>query len=353
MKKYLQKKPTLISFILFVAITTLVFSNMTAAIEQTDINDIYTLKIYKSVTKVNKSAPAVDINSYTYMTDDERPIEVQYSFPNNPDFSNLVICIVMPGVDRDINGSYMRSFSYLSMVENICVITPKFAKEDFPTSEYQYVNISSKTQYEEWTFNKIDSLFQDFVKKFKLNVDKYILYGHSAGAQFAHRTAIFSESEYIDYVIAASAGTYTFLDESKNYSSGIKKLMDYKNTILSNLNNRKLYILTGNEDNDPNAENFIPSEQGNTRHEKALNFYSSTLNYAIENKTYYNWETLIMDSVGHSSKQTIPYVLDIITGKYKSQTERINAKIEKYNARYYNTGNLTKNTTNTIQQSAS
>lgn len=330
MKKILQKSLTTILLISFIMVAVSAFP-ISAAIEQVDINNLYVPVIYNPVTVINSSVPTVSINSYTYMTNDGRPVEVQYSFPNDPDFSSLTVVIVMPGLTRDTNGSYMRSFSYLSKVENICVITPKFAEKDFPTSEYQSVNIGSKTQYEDWTCNKLDLLFEDFIRRFSLNTDKYILYGHSAGGQFAHRTAIFSMSEHIDYVISASSGSYTFLDDSKNYSSGIKNLTDYKDNILSNLSTRKLYILTGNKDNDPNANNFTPSEQGNTRYEKALNFCKSTLSYAVENKVYYNWETIIMDGVDHSSSQTIPYVLDIITGKYQSETEYINARIDKIN----------------------
>jgi hypothetical protein len=210
----------------------------------------------------------------------------------------------------------------LAETENIIVITPEFTEAQFTTAEYQRIGIVGNINTpEKWVPKIIDEMFLDFTRRFNLRIGKYIMYGHSAGSQFTHRALMFCESNYLDYAIAANAGTYTFPDEQINYYYGIRNLLPNHRNLINRNFGKRLYVLTGNMDNDPNASNLTRSadadRQGIHRHERALNFYEASRNYCTRNNIPFNWDLMIMDGVSHSYSTTRPYVIDIITGKYK------------------------------------
>ena len=97
---------------------------------------------------------------------------------------------------------------------------------------------------ENWTSKTIDDIFLNFNKQLNLTIDKYILFGHSAGAQFTHRALMFSESNYLDFAIAANAGTYTFPDLNTNYMNGMRNVFPFHKNLIHRNYGRGLYVLT-------------------------------------------------------------------------------------------------------------
>ena len=299
---------------LFLALSSSMFSDVFAVLNVSASNES---SQSSNLTAVKKDK--VKIEDFKYVTNDDKNIKVYYSFPVEIK-KDMQIIFVMHGSGRDASAMIKR-FSYLSEMENIAVIVPEFKKNLYNTSEYNRLNILKSgviTPYDDWVFNQIDDIFEYFIQRFELDNKKYILYGHSAGAQFTVRTLMFSQSEYLDYAIAANAGTYTFFDESAKYPYGIKNMLGYKEVLFNNLG-KKLYILIGNEDTDENHPDLEQSfnAQGKHRYERAINFFNSSRKYSQENNIKFNWEILVMDGVSHNSKQTIPFVLDIITKNMK------------------------------------
>ena len=269
------------------------------------------------------TAFAQTVESYQHRTPDNKTMTVYYVLLPNINKETRAV-FVMHGVNRD-GKTYANNFRTLPIVANVAVIVPEFNSDNFSANEYNLLNIrrsNSITPYSEWTFHHIDAIFNDFVRRFGLSCNTYILYGHSAGGQFTARASMFSKSQYLEYAIAANPGNYTFFDESRNYPNGIKNIISYKKDLLSSLSRRKLYILIGNKDTDQNDPNLRRSynEQGLHRYERAMNFFENSGNYARQNNVNFNWELTVMPGVGHNSSRTIPYVLDIITkqkGFYK------------------------------------
>jgi hypothetical protein len=244
---------------------------------------------------------------------------VFYGIPEN-DISVSPVLFVMHGTSRDAD-RYAESFLYLTETENIIIIAPEFTREQFPNPEYQRIGIAGNINNpEKWTSKIIDDIYLDFCRRFDVPVGKYIMYGHSAGSQFTLRSLMFCESDYLDYAIAANAGTYTFPDDRYNYEYGIKNLIPQHRDLINRNFGKRLYILTGNQDIDPEHPDLTRSEsadrQGIQRHERALNFFQASRDYCIRNNIPFNWDIMIMDGVGHSRSPTRPYVIDIITGKY-------------------------------------
>jgi len=308
------------------------------------------------------------VGSYVHTTPDGRTMTIYYVLPTNVNNDTKVI-FSMHGTDRNAD-SYIVSSRPLSIIGNFAVIAPQFSLANFPWSAYQMINISvtsgNVNQYSEWSFNHIDRIFDEFVEKFELSAATYILTGHSAGGQFTHRSLMFSKSPKLDYAIAANAGTYTFLNEGStntdwNYGRGIRNLSSLKEDLLHNLANKKLHILIGSLDNDPNAANFdrgIWDVQGISRYERAYNFFDAAQKFAIENNVNFNWELTVMDGVGHNTSRTMPYIADIITKDTRPAILAAAANLsgqERIYGTWYSSGNsvyvITKDTVTYVYNS--
>ncbi|MCL2355062.1 MAG: hypothetical protein FWC68_04245 [Oscillospiraceae bacterium] len=245
---------------------------------------------------------------------------------------NKRIIFVMHGCLRNAL-NYLKLWVDYADENNLIVICPEFTREKYTISEYDYGGIvEGKEDYSigdiytplaiydgeiieesKWIFKNIDDIYLEFIEKNQLRNDGYILYGHSSGSQFVHRFALFSDSPYLKYAVCANAGIYTMLDEDVNYPHGIRNLKKYKNRINSALS-RKVYVLVGSLDIDTNMLNTTELElpQGKTRVERAKTFYNKLEEYAKNENIEHKWKFKIMEGVKHSSKETIPFVIDIL-----------------------------------------
>jgi hypothetical protein len=59
------------------------------------------------------------------------------------------------------------------------------------------------------------------------------------------------------------------------------------------------------------------NEQGLHRFERAINFAQTTRDYAEKNGVKCGWKLVKMDGVGHSSSQTLPYLIKVISSQEK------------------------------------
>ncbi|MCL2101162.1 MAG: hypothetical protein FWH22_05555 [Fibromonadales bacterium] len=259
------------------------------------------------------------VGEYVHTMPDGRTMTVYYILPPNMKSETRVL-FLMAGTNRTSGISDIYPSIPMAVVANIVVIRPDYTREDFPFNQYQMINVGnagSRKPYEEWSFNHIDRIFVEFTAQHGLSAAKYILYGFSAGGQFTHRTLMLSQSPYLDYGIAGGAGTYLFYREDWPYPRGLSDLIPlYKNNLLNNLANKKLYVLVGENDNDPNGANLDRGAwdvQGIQRLERATNYYAAAKDYAEEHNINFNWEFYVVPDADHSTGVR-SQALDIITG---------------------------------------
>ena len=126
-------------------------------------------------------------------------------------------------------------------------------------------------------FSAIEPLFDDVRGRFGLATKTYYLYGHSAGAQFAHRFAMFGFGPRASAVISANAGWYTF-PGSGDWPYGPDRLSEGlydPDTALA----APLAVLAGEADTDPMHPSLRRSRQANAqgaaRYDRALAFYAA------------------------------------------------------------------------------
>jgi len=249
-------------------------------------------------------------NPYTFTAKDGNTISVFYRLPaviNN----NTRILIAMHGNERTTNAQ-LSTWTPLVESDNIILIAPEFTAGQFNSHKYQGIGIRDNISTpENWTSKTIDDIFLDFNRQLNLTIDKYILFGHSAGAQFTHRALMFSESNYLDFAIAANAGTYTFPDLYTNYMNGMRNVFPFHKNLIHRNYGRGLYILIGELDTVIDEEAGEDAPPGG-RLGLAYNFFNASKEYCELNDLFFNWELRVMPGVGHSTRQTRPFVTEIL-----------------------------------------
>jgi hypothetical protein len=156
-----------------------------------------------------------------------------------------------------------------------------------------------------WAFTALEGIFLS-IKDAHSSIQKFSLFGHSAGGQFAHRMAIFHDSEYLDTTIAANSGAYTVMNGDVDFPFGVKGLFTIPQ--LKKILAKRLVIIAGEED--VNIDKFLPTQskqtksQGANRLERATNFINHAQKLAQQIGAPCNWRIIYAHGVGHSAKKT-------------------------------------------------
>ena len=250
-----------------------------------------------------------------------RPMNVYYHIPVTcrPDDPVLM---VLHGNGRD--GKEIRdAFAPLADKKHFLVVAPEFSEENFPGSDgYHLGNLftdgdhpSPETQnpVSEWSFSVIDPIFSDFKKNTGALAGRYDLFGHSAGAQVAHRTALFLPGEYLNRVVCSAAGWYTLPDTDIPFPYGL----DHGPVPAPDLPaffNQEMYIIVGTEDTDPNSfglrHNDLADAQGLNRFDRAQYFYIENLKIAQEKGLAFRWQYFSVPNAGHELEKMASFAAD-------------------------------------------
>ena len=246
--------------------------------------------------------------------------------------NDMKVIFVMSGCLRDAL-NYLKQWMDYADKNNYVIIAPEFDRRHYSIGDHEYGNIinveydySSQDIYvpfmkyetkikseEDWVYKNIDEIYLDFIQRYNIEKNGYIMFGHSSGSQFTHRFLMLGNSKYCNKYICANAGLYTFYDTTKNYPYGIKNLDKYSDRIIKK-KKKEVYILAGEKDTESNMLNLLPEDntEGKNRYERAKNFYNSAKEFANNNGIKFDWKFISMPNVGHYSKDVIPFAMDII-----------------------------------------
>lgn len=234
--------------------------------------------------------------------------------PQDPGTVEHVIFSVH-GVDRNAS-KYRNIFINGLKNSNILLVAPEFSDVKLKHTAalslgnmYDSTRLANKNEQDLWTFTLLNSLFEELRKKF-VNLQFYDLFGHSAGAQFAHRYAFFGENRNVRKIITANSGWYTILDPNLSMPYGIKDMLGDKE--IREILSRRLIILAGEEDIAADKNLRISRRanlQGSNRLKRAQSFYTAALQLSKTLDTSCNWELEILKTVKHSSTQVVTHAL--------------------------------------------
>jgi poly(3-hydroxybutyrate) depolymerase len=215
------------------------------------------------------------------------------------------VVFVMPGVKR--NGQdYREEWVRHAKKYHFLLLVPEFSEQAFPKDAYQFGGVTNP-DHKLWTFSVIEGLFDLAREKEGLSTQKYILFGHSAGAQFVHRFMLFMASPRVELAIAANAGSYTLPVYSGHGVADFPWSLDAKAVSETQLKANfaePLVLMLGGDDTDPNHK-MLPREpeamaEGPDRMARGQKFYAMAKQQAQAMSAAFNWKFVTVPGVGHS-----------------------------------------------------
>lgn len=213
------------------------------------------------------------------------------------------------------------AFAAYATDQNLLIVAPKMLN-DRQDRQYKYTlgnmtdNIkkcSSTTlkPSKDWTFCAIPEIFRQLQKTFP-RLSSYDIYGHSAGAQFAYRNALFTSDKNLKTTIVANAGWWTFPDKDTDFPYGIKGMMT--DSEIKALFSKRIIIIAG--ENDIQQKNVRQScraqAQGKTRYERAKNLFSFCEKLAKTAGYPLNWTFHSIPNLTHNSYAAGKYVVNLL-----------------------------------------
>ena len=239
-----------------------------------------------------------------------KPVQVFYHIPENATALAPVL-MVFHGGGRD--GEVSRDALISKSDEaGFIVVVSQFSSEYYPGGDvYNLGNIfedgdnpspSTLNNEDEWTFSVVDPIFEAFKRLSGNETETYDVFGHSAGAQFAHRLLMFKPQAKINRVVEAAAGWFTMPDNSIDFPYGTN-LSPVQNSDLAYFFSSQMTVMVGALDTDPNSfdlrHNAQADAQGLNRYTRATYFYTESQNLAEQASLPFNWSFTSLPNVGH------------------------------------------------------
>jgi poly(3-hydroxybutyrate) depolymerase len=246
------------------------------------------------------------------------PMRVYTYRPRTCD-STCPMVIVLHGKSR--NASDYRDYWELAADRyKVLVVAPEFSEQYWPKSAgYNQGGVGQQQDKEKWVFATIEHLFDEM----RDGQQSYVLFGHSAGGQVAHRMLLLRPDNRASIIAAANPGWYTMPEFRKDKAVGsfpfslagspsgeaeVRKALA-----------RRFILLLGEEDDDPDAENMSKSDgamkQGATRLERGETFFMTATTVANDLGVKLAWELNEVPGVGHKGSTMSKVAADTLFKK--------------------------------------
>ena len=253
-----------------------------------------------------QSLAAFETKNTTFAVWNNSDVELFYTLPEEINNQTQVLFIVHGGA-RD-SEKYLDIWKKFTEHKNIILVAPEFKRADY--EDYEYLNISDdygvlNKNLNEHLHNSLSIFFSFFKSKYNLEIDTYKLYGHSGGAQFAHRLLLFSDYDNVSSAVIASAGSYTFLN-NENYPYGLKESNHLSDKKIKRYLSQRVTFLIGNQDIkkfESSKKNNIQGKamQGNNRFEVGINYFNNLITVSERQKIPLRWKFQIAKGVAHDN----------------------------------------------------
>jgi len=211
------------------------------------------------------------------------------------------VLIVLPGAARD-GERYRAQWRKYTAGAAALLLVPEFSEEQFPGSAYSAPKLPSAGP-PAVPYSVVETLFDQAVQSAQLSAREYLLYGHSAGAQFVHRMLMFNPQGRAKTIVAANAGWYLMPDFAVEYPYGLKNSGINAAQLKAALA-KDMIVLLGEKDTDPSHPALNRSagamRQGRQRFERGENFYQAAKRAAASLATPFHWQLKTVPNAAHS-----------------------------------------------------
>lgn len=234
----------------------------------------------------------------------DRPLTVYYSVSKG-DRTHMPILFVFPGTNRDAD-NYILPWVDVTASHACMVFSVEFPEKYYSDNEYITGNVMDDSgrlvDRAHWTFSMIDPLFEMIKAETGNTTTTYQIFGHSAGAQFAHRYALFCPEAPVERVISANAGWYTMPDLTVAFPYGLKNTQRTPADVEAAFRVR-LTVQLGEKDTNPNDPSLRKTaeamRQGAYRYARGEYFYNNSKIQSSAYRTDFAWSERIVPNVGH------------------------------------------------------
>jgi len=277
-----------------------------------------------------------------YQYDDpatDKPVTVYYYKPAAYTAHTPVV-FVLHGLRRNA-AEYRDSWAGYAEQNNLMVLVPLFSRDPYRgAAGYNLGNVFHPTNSLEargralpeqlnprslWAFSLIERLFTDFeTQRDNNDSPRYFLYGHGAGAQFAHRFALFMPDARVEQIIVANSGWYTMPNETIEWPYGIGGVSIVDPALLDAFYGQHMLLLSGGADtatrNTVMRQNVHTDAQGPHRLARAKHYFAVGQDNAAARGVAFNWQQWTVPGVGHSDTQMAPFAARYIATMAAYQT---------------------------------
>jgi len=267
----------------------------TCAAETADAADPASLPVGPARIAVPRAAPdGSAIAVWTY-----RPAGLAPTAP---------LVIVMHGVHRNA-GVYRDNWIAAADRYRLLVAAPEMTKAQFPGGRgYNRGNMFDADKKplprSEWAWPVIEKVFDAVRRAAGAKVERYVLFGHSAGAQFTHRFVLFGGATRASATISANAGWYTMPTFAERFPYGLDG-GPIDDDELKRALARPMVIMLGDRDTDPNHKYLRRTRradrQGANRFQRGQAFFSAAQAASKRLGAPLNWRLEIVPGVGHAN----------------------------------------------------
>jgi len=267
----------------------------------------------------------IDPGQGVFMFDDyaplsEKPVRV-FTYRPEGDITKMPILFVLHGTLRNAD-DYRDNWMEIADEHEVLIVTPEFSEEHFPGSRGynlggMFDEDGDPVDEEFWAYSLIEPIFDKVVDLANSEQTSYDIFGHSAGAQFAHRLFLFKEDLRTNHVISANAGWYTLPDFEIDFPHGLRNTALDQERLNRRLSSRLLLQL-GEEDTDPEDRYLRTSdeamEQGEHRFERGHYFRTAAEEIADEEGVELQWDIRVVPGVGHDNAEMAKDIAEYLFG---------------------------------------
>lgn len=236
-------------------------------------------------------------------------IAVWYRRPAGFD-ADTPILIALHGQDRAA-GFFRDCWSPYADRAPCLVLVPEFDERTFPGGNaYNYGNIRSadSTRLNPrnlWSYTILDRIFDRVRAATGSRRTGFILFGHSAGGQFAHRHLAVTGGAHVDLAIAANCGWYVTPDLRMPFPAGLGGL-DLTEDALIRYLEHPLILLLGDADTDPDDPGLARSPeamaQGPHRFARGQAYFTQCKALADRLGAAFGWRLEVAPGVAHDDR---------------------------------------------------
>ena len=230
------------------------------------------------------------------------------------DYMDDEILFVIHGVNRNAD-DYFKGWLKKAQKHNFFLLCPEFSEEYFPTTDsFQLGNVytckgGEKNPKHMWSYMVIEHIFQ-YLRNAGVQRERFQMFGHSAGAQFVHRLAIFLRESHLDKGISANAGWYTMPDVTEKFPYGLLGT-NIRQRRIKEFMSRRLVVLIGQDD--VGEKNLRQSKsarrQGRTRFDRGISFFLTARKVARNLGVPFRWSLKTVPQTGHTFAGMIPWAM--------------------------------------------